>query len=137
SSSGVFKSLDAGVTWRTAGNGLDRGFGQGRQTLAIDPVHPSILFVTTGHGTYRTMDGAQRWTLVDLLDHTRFLPRGLLAIPKANDGRVYVATGPVIHVSSDHGSTWVERRAPIGENGSAQFVSALAVDPNEPDVVYA
>lgn len=66
---GVFKSLDAGKTWRSLGLADTRQIG----ALAVDPKNPDIVLVAAlGHafganaerGVYRTADGGRSWTRV-------------------------------------------------------------------------
>ena len=44
---GIFKSLDGGVTWNKASGGIAT---TRMQALAIDPLHPQVLYAATGAG---------------------------------------------------------------------------------------
>jgi uncharacterized protein (TIGR03437 family) len=59
----VLKSIDGGVTWRSASAGLpDRPVGA-QVMLAMDPHAASTLYAGfTRGGVYRSTDGAQTWT---------------------------------------------------------------------------
>jgi photosystem II stability/assembly factor-like uncharacterized protein len=55
----VLKSVDGGVTWRTASQGLDYPFVV---SLAVDPVEPNTLYAgTTGGGVFVSEDGGASW----------------------------------------------------------------------------
>jgi len=56
---GVLKSVDGGITWRGASQGLDYPF---LLSLAIDPLQPDTLYAgTTGAGVFVSEDGAASW----------------------------------------------------------------------------
>jgi photosystem II stability/assembly factor-like uncharacterized protein len=56
----VRKSKDDGATWYDA-NASIREAG----TLAIDPVHPNILYGGNANGVYKTADGGERWDAIN------------------------------------------------------------------------
>lgn len=61
---GVTKSVDGGISWTTlsTGLGVPPVFG-----LAIDPRNPQVLYAgTAGTGAWRTADGGQSWTRLDI-----------------------------------------------------------------------
>jgi hypothetical protein len=66
---GVYKSTDAGVTWRHIGLGESRHIGQ----IRVHPDNPDVVFVAAlGHaakdnperGLYRSKDGGENWEAV-------------------------------------------------------------------------
>jgi photosystem II stability/assembly factor-like uncharacterized protein len=70
---GVYKSIDAGRTWKPMGLKESRHIGR----IIIDPANPDIVFVAAvGHlwgpnperGIYKTTDGGQTWTKVLYVD---------------------------------------------------------------------
>jgi uncharacterized protein (TIGR03437 family) len=102
---GVFKSLDGGATWTTAGNGIA---GANVQTLAIDPVHPQTLYTATvapnganASAVYKTVNGAASWTLVD----SPALAISQLAVDAQNPNIVW-EIGASLRKSTDGGATW-------------------------------
>jgi hypothetical protein len=63
---GIFKTLDGGITWTKASRGLATTH---MQALAIDPLHPQVLYAATATGVspgaiYKTVDGGSNWTVV-------------------------------------------------------------------------
>ena len=102
---GVFKSTDAGRTWRSAGLADTRQIGR----IVIDPDDPDRVYVAAlGHvyksnpdrGVYRTTDGGAQWTKV-------------LADAKNPDdvGAVDLALDPQ-HPRTIYASLWGTRRPP-------------------------
>ena len=68
----VFKSTDAGGTWRQADAGIPRYSEQYPYTkgavfaLALNPAQPSMLSAgTAGQGAFRSTDGGQSWTAIN------------------------------------------------------------------------
>lgn len=122
--SGLFKSTDAGVTWRKVGSGLETGVVNG---IAIDPRDPDHLYLATGstfewgfdtHGLYESTDGGETVTKVG----EDFPPFGH-AIPFvafSEDGkRVIVGSHPGLDgdlfISADGGETWKTKTGTWGD----------------------
>ncbi len=102
---GVFKSTDAGKSWKSVGLEDSRQIGR----IVVDPGNPQIVFVAAlGHvydanptrGVYRSTDGGAHWSKV-------------LNDPKLpNDtGAVDLALDPV-HPRTIYASLWGTRRPP-------------------------
>ncbi|MBD3415128.1 MAG: sialidase [Candidatus Aminicenantes bacterium] len=151
---GVYKSTDAGKTWKHMG--LDKTGRIGR--VAIDPRDPDIVFVAAmGHcygpqkqrGVFRTKDGGQTWKQVLFVDeHTgcfeiamdpnnpRILFAGMWPLVIRTWGRESGGPNGGIWKSADGGDTWIRLignglpEPPIGKVG-------IAIAPSNSDVVYA
>ncbi len=144
---GVFKSTDAGMSWAPV---TDKFFGGTIGAIAIAPSNPDIVYVGTGEydirgnvshgeGVWKTTDGGKTWT--DLgLTNTRQISR--VRVHPTNPDIVYVAAlGHVwapdsargIYRSKNGGRSWDK----ILFRNDSTGASDLAMDPNNPDVLYA
>jgi photosystem II stability/assembly factor-like uncharacterized protein len=146
-SGGVFKSIDAGVTFRPV---FDEQRVASIGAIAIDPARPEVVWIGTGEGNtrnsvsigdgvYRTNDGGETWTHLGLTDTERM--RRIVLHPR--DPRVawVAALGPLWSLSSergvfkteDGGVTWRKVLYVDDATGCAD----LAVDPRNPDKLFA
>ncbi|ODT05174.1 MAG: hypothetical protein ABS52_00235 [Gemmatimonadetes bacterium SCN 70-22] len=111
--SGIWKSVDGGVTWQAIAAGIPAG-DKGRIGLAIARSNPRILIATIEHrtegGTYRSEDGGDTWVKVNALN-----PRPMYyskpVIDPTNADRVWIP-GVTVYRSEDGGRTF--RTLPTG-----------------------
>lgn len=151
---GVYKSVDAGKTWKYVGLGDTHRI----QRIVIHPTNPDIAYVAAGgheythnreRGVYKTINGGQSWQHVFAKDlHTGATE---LAMDPSDPNTLYLGTaervrqpwndpiaGPSsgIWKSTDAGKTW--RRLSKGLPNFA-FCERIGLDvcEAEPNVVYA
>jgi photosystem II stability/assembly factor-like uncharacterized protein len=150
---GVYKSLDAGKTWKHVGLSDSRQIGR----VAVHPQNPDIAFVAAlGHpfgpnqerGLFRTTDGGAAWEKVLFVDDKTGAVD--VVIDPVNPRIVYAAFWPMYrrpweiysggsgsgpYKSVDGGSTWTELTSglPAGMKGRI----GLAVSPSRHDRVWA
>jgi photosystem II stability/assembly factor-like uncharacterized protein len=131
----MFKTTDGGESWVQRNEGLTpKTF----HTVVVDPVDPDVVYAGGGLGVpgpilYKSTDGADTW--VNITDHMGNSIRSIAVDP--SDHRivyvgVYQSRG--LFKSTDGGATWVPSARGIPKFATIQ---ALAVDPSNPDVVYA
>ncbi len=144
---GVWKTTDAGRTWRPLFDDQPTGsIGD----LAIAPSNPDIIYVgtgeglqrpdlSTGNGIYKSTDGGKTWRHLGLGDAQQI---GSIIVDPVNPDRVFVAAlghpyGPNrergVYRTLDGGKTW-ERKLYLDENTGAIQV---AFDPQDPQTLYA
>ncbi len=113
---GVYKSIDGGDTWKATGLS---GAATGCCGLAIDPAHPSTLYVSTHQGgLMHSEDGGATWSsfgsqvnqiLVDSAS-TLYSVSGstIYVLPLGGATVVKTAPGPIITLAIDptNSSTW-------------------------------
>ena len=130
-SSGVFKSVDAGASWYPVNSGLDT-FTPANGLLAIDPTHPDTLYLTRQFsGVYKTTTGGRRWAVAGTLP----APILAIAVDPLTPSRIYIGTqGGGIYRSLDSGASWLP--ASTGLN-PASSIAALVTDPHTSGTLYA
>lgn len=63
-STGIYKSVDAGVTWFPTGLNWSLTQNVAVLSAAMDPQNPAVLLVAASNGLWRTADGGGNWTKV-------------------------------------------------------------------------
>ncbi|MDW3194396.1 MAG: glycosyl hydrolase [Cytophagales bacterium] len=146
-SGGVWKTVNAGTTWKPVFDG-EGSFSIG--TVEFDRNNPNIAWVGTGEnnaqrsvsmgdGVYKSTDGGESWTNVGLKTSEHI---GKIAIHPTNSDIVYVAAqGSVwkdggdrgLYKTMDGGKSW-ERVLTISETTG---ISDVSLDPRNPDVLIA
>lgn len=145
-SGGVWKSIDAGLTFKPVFDDHPQSIG----AIAIDPSDPAVVWVGTGEswtrntvsvgdGVYKSSDGGETWEHAGLADSERI---GAIRVDPTNGDVVYVcATGHLwdaneergVYKTSDGGETWKRVLHVDADTGCAD----LDLDPQEPAILYA
>lgn len=145
---GIWKTEDAGTTWRNVSDGYLGSSSVG--ALAVSESDPNVVYagmgescirgdVSHGDGVYRSGDGGETWTHCGLAD-TRHI--GEIRIHPKNPHHLFVAAlghafGPNeergLFRTTDGGKTW-EKILYVSERAGAVDVS---FDPHSPEVIYA
>ncbi len=139
----VFKSPDGGGHWKEANSGLPVA---GVSALSSDPDDYDTLYAALrGKGVYKTTDGGKSWRPVNkgLPD-----PEGLfrnylneILVHPADPEIIYILDkGKGIYKTTDRGKDWeiISNSLPeTGLRGMRYYSGGLAVDPEDPDIVYA
>ena len=126
--SGIYRSLDYGVTWDKLEQGLPTE-DVGRIGMAISPVNPDYLYAIVeatpdDKGVYRSTDRGASWTKQNSYTATApFYYHELYCDPIDID-RVY-SNDTFIHVTIDGGKTWTN----LGDNLKHVDNHALWIDP--------
>jgi photosystem II stability/assembly factor-like uncharacterized protein len=136
---GVLRSLDGGVTWFPASQGM---LETSVTAVAVDPTNAAVSYASTGskEGLFKSNDGGRSWT---------FTGTGLkqpvvsLAVAPSDPSVIYAGAGNFdwygyyaqvgVYRSTDGGASWL----PVNIGIDDVQVDALAVDPTDPNVVYA
>lgn len=147
---GLWKTDDAGTTWRNISDGHFRMGSIG--SIAVADIDPNVIYVgmgehavrgqssSWGDGVYRSTDAGRSWKHMGL-ENTRQISR-VLVHPR-DENVVYVAAqgsrwGPGatdrgIYRSTDGGGTWKLVLHPSDSAGASE----LAMDPTNPRILYA
>jgi len=145
---GVWKTDDAGWTWRNISDGFLKTASVG--ALAVSPSDPNVIYVGMGEscirgnvahgdGVYRSSDGGKTWQIVGLAD-SRHIAR--IRIHPRDHDLVYVAAlghvfGPNhergVFRSADGGKTWHRVLFRSEQAGGCD----LSMDVTNPRILYA
>jgi photosystem II stability/assembly factor-like uncharacterized protein len=145
-SGGVWKTINAGITWTPIFDG-EASYSIGAITL--DPKNPLTVWVGTGEnnsqrsvsygsGLYRSDDGGKTWKNVGLKTSEHI---GRIAIDPKDSNVVYVAAqGPLwgpggergLFKTIDGGKTW-KNLLNVSENTG---VTDVVIDPNDANTIY-
>ncbi len=146
-SGGVWKTVNAGVTWTPV---FDQQGSYSIGAVSIDPVNPNTVWVGTGEnvsgrhvgwgdGVYKSTDAGKTWTNMGLKKSEHI---GNILIDPRDSNTIYVAAeGPLwsaggergLYKSSDGGVTW-QLVLEIDENTG---VTDIEFNPANADVIYA
>jgi photosystem II stability/assembly factor-like uncharacterized protein len=122
---GVFKSVDAGVSW------ADTGLVSCLHALAIDPQIPSTIYAETDdNGVVKSIDGGGSWNPINAGLPARSVTA--LAIDPQNPQILYAAAGALFK-STDGGMSWNS----TGLSVDRSFISGVTIDAQNPGTVYA
>ncbi len=150
---GVFRTTDGGKTWTRV---LFVDENTGAIDVAIDPVHPRVVFAATwqlvihpwtsedggaGSGIYVSHDGGTTWT--HLTGHGLPEPplgKIALAIAPSDPNRIYAlietANQGNLWRSDDGGGEWTRASRDPNLNRRARYFSKMGVLPDNPNDVY-
>jgi photosystem II stability/assembly factor-like uncharacterized protein len=120
---GIYRSRDAGETWKAANAGLTDYFVS---CLAIDPADPSTIYSGADSGLFKSVDGGESWISKFSTSYVRSV-----IIDPANHRNLYVSASGGVFASSDGGETWVDV-----SGGLPGFFGDLAIDPANPSRLY-
>ena len=130
--SGLYRSTDAGQSWRKINKGLPDG-DKGRIGLAISQVNPDVLYATVEaakgqSGFFRSDNGGESWVKRSsyIASSPQYYQR-IYTDPHVFD-RVY-AMDTLLHVSEDGGKDF----HPLGERWKHVDNHALWIDPHDSD----
>jgi photosystem II stability/assembly factor-like uncharacterized protein len=152
---GMWKSTDAGKTWKRAGLGDSRHIAR----IRVHPRNPDLVYAAVlGHlfgpsserGVYRSADGGATWKRVLYVDdHTGAVD---LAMDPANPRVLYAGMwrvrrtpyslesggpGSGLWKSTDGGDSWTDLSHSPGLPKGTLGIVGVAVSPTDPDNVYA
>jgi len=146
-SGGLWKTENRGISFEPV---FDQGGAYSLGCVTVDPKNPDVVWLGTGEnqaqraigwgdGVYKSADSGKTWKNMGLRqsEHiARILidPRDSNTILVASQGPLFSAGGDRgLYKSTDGGETW----KPILQVSADTGVTDVAVDPRNPDVMYA
>ena len=144
---GLWKTTDAGTSWRAVTDGLIQHSSIG--AVAVAASNPDVVYIGTGEadirgniiqggGAYKSADGGKTWTPIGLTD-TQVIAK--IRVHPTNPDLVYVAAfghhaapnpDRGVFRSKDGGTTWDKILFRDNKTGANEIV----LDPRNPDVIY-
>lgn len=139
--SGVFKTIDGGISWFPIHNGLNRGW---IHNMVINPENPDEIYAgALFSGLYKTENGGDSWVYLDTGVKDFWQSTSDVAINHADPDHIAYTGGNNISTSRDGGSTWKNYDSNewsfIAE-GDFEFngtLSSLAINPSTGDLLVA
>lgn len=147
-SGGVWKTVNAGTTWTPI---FDEESVYSIGDVTIDPSNSNIIWVGTGEnhggrhisfgdGVYKSLDGGKTWKNTGLENSERI--SDIVVHPKDSDTVWVSVQGPLwtsggergLYKTTDGGDNWSRVLEPKDEWTG---VASLAIDPRNPDRLYA
>jgi PKD repeat protein len=135
-SGGLWKSLDAGVTWTCLTDFLP---SIGCSDVAIDPHNTSIIYLATGDndagdspsiGVLKSIDGGLTWNTTGLSFNTNSYRRiGKLLMDPTNSDIIYAATSSGIYKTWDAGVNWYR----VSQTNTTD----MEFKPGDPNTIYS
>ncbi len=141
---GLRKSTDGGLTFQDLSGALaaSRDFAGvpvsgpaagNFNRMAIDAINPSLIYLTTDAGLYKTVDEGQTWrNLTNLPLKDSVVPVRAVAISRASSNTVYASAGATVYKTLDGGSSWQTQSV-----ATTGFVNVILVHPQLPQIAYA
>ena len=134
---GVYRSDDGARTWKKINHGLIPetelmgAMALGVNAIEIDRTNPSVVYVGTTKGLFRTKSGGELWERIGQSITDPFISS--LVIHPQEPSLLYIGGPAGVWKSSDSGSTWQA----INQGLTTLNIRALAMDPKHTQTLYA
>ena len=126
--SGVYRSIDFGITWQPTGSSLTGTI----YSLAVDPLHPATVYAGGDGSVYRSDDEGATWN--DVTNGLTGGPVTTLIADTFASGTIYASIqNHGLFASYDGGATWQSAT----QNLPPDYSTAIALDPTTPGRLYA
>jgi photosystem II stability/assembly factor-like uncharacterized protein len=116
----MFRSLDAGETWKLSNVGLA---SLTVYALAADPATPGTLYAGTSKGIYKSIDSAETWKYFGLSEQMVTA----VSLYQSDPATIYAGTSNGLYLSQDSGATW----KPLNKGLINMEITYLVLDPSD------
>ncbi|MCL1916461.1 MAG: hypothetical protein FWG17_07145 [Desulfovibrionaceae bacterium] len=126
---GLFKSSDGGQSWQSMNDGLPN---TSVRCIAINPLNPNLVYLGILGGVAISTNAGRFWHMSSGFKRT--VNVNTIAINPQDPQYLYAGTGGAgVFKSGNSGVSWKD----VNEGLSSLSITALHVDPENPDVVLA
>jgi len=124
--SGVWRSLDGGVTWDDLSKNY-KDFAGAREfsDLALAATDARTLVMSSKFGLIRTTDGGDTWTKIDLLTPPGSTSIYSLALDPKDPNNIYYGTSTTFYRSPNGGVNWVPKKLPTSRTATFLMVDGV------------
>jgi len=140
---GLFVSADLGVSFTEVSASLSKTYNLGSASYSVSPIDsfsqvyvdftsPALIYLTTDKGLYKTVDGGNTWSNVNLPVQTSTGSARAIAVAQSSSNTVMASVGSTIYKSVDGGSNWQTQGV-----STAGFINYILIDPQLPQISYA
>jgi photosystem II stability/assembly factor-like uncharacterized protein len=132
----IYKSDDGGSNWRRLP--FPRHFLGSVQAILVDPSDSKRIFAAVladgspYGGIWRSADGGQSWSLCE---DTKGSSGQALTVWARDPKRMAAGTKQGIWLTTNGGDSWERISRPF--NHEMRFITAVAIDPGNPEIIYA
>ena len=121
----LYKSRDRGKTWQVSSAGLQSHY---INCIEYHPSDTSRVYCGTKNGIHYSDDSGQNWIAISADKRIGQVN----AIGISSQDRIWVGTLSGLYKSDNGGATWQ-----LAEPGQYERISAIAVDPENREIIYA
>jgi photosystem II stability/assembly factor-like uncharacterized protein len=114
-SSGIWKTIDRGITWKCVTENTDLIPGMGVQSIAVNPQNPNMILAAASNFTYScdkyggevliSNNKGDTWSILETFKVNGWQDE-ITKILFKNKDEIYVATSTKVFHSKDNGNTW-------------------------------
>ena len=127
---GVFKTVDAGATWRE----LPEIKGQSVRALAMAPSSSRVLVAGSIQGVFRSDDAGTSWRRISPAGHKEIFNVESIAIDPVRPNIIYAGTWHLPWKTIDGGAHWASIKKGIIDDSD---VFSIVIDRDHPQTLYA
>jgi photosystem II stability/assembly factor-like uncharacterized protein len=131
---GVYRSNDRGKNWSGSVEQLMEIHTRDAikiTDLAVAASDGKTVVIATKAGLIRTVDGGNRWQVMELVPPADKTAINAVAIHPSDSSLIYYVTNTSFGFTKDGGKTWASKKLPTSRTGLV-----LTVDPADPDILY-
>lgn len=147
----LFKSVDGGENWADLGPGIQKTTesipqqapqgifnpfqglkSHSIEALTLDPKDTSTMYLGSGQGLLRSLDGGFIWHRLDLLIPPEALPVSAVSLHPLSSQAIFAGAASNIHRSQDAGASWNIKTLPVSGR-----IKGIFVHPLNPQTMFA